>query len=212
MLDQAPYFDLQSAERFAREHYGVDGRASVLTSERDQNFLIETPAGERIVLKIANASESVEFVTAQQEAMRHVAERIDTTPRVLSTNGGETKVEVAGVDGRRHLLWAVSWLPGRPLASAPCRSVEMLEDLGRQAGALDVALHDFDRPAIHRDFYWDLANGRAMVERYRALVTDIETQSAMDELIARFDEQTAPLLARLPRAAIHNDLNDYNGY
>ncbi|MEO7085427.1 MAG: aminotransferase class III-fold pyridoxal phosphate-dependent enzyme, partial [Gemmatimonadaceae bacterium] len=209
MLDQSPHFDLQAAEELARRHFGVEGRARELTSERDQNFLIESPT-RRIVLKIANAGEDPEFLRAQQTAMRHVAERYSMTPKVLTTTTSESIVSVDGSDGKRHLAWAVSWIPGKPLAMVAHRSVDLLQDLGEQAGALSATLSGFDAPAIHRDFYWDLANGRSIVERYRSLIGDEAVRRSLDVLIERFDACTARLLPRLPTAAVHNDLNDYN--
>ncbi|MEP7087074.1 MAG: aminotransferase class III-fold pyridoxal phosphate-dependent enzyme, partial [Gemmatimonadota bacterium] len=210
MLEHTPRFDTPTAERVAREHFGIDGVASELTSERDQNFRIERPNGERVVLKIANALEQRAILEAQQAAMSHVATRLDFTPRVLRTAAGESLVTVAGIDGREHLAWVISWLPGRPLGLATRRSSELLVDFGRGVGALAAALEDFDTPAIHRDFYWDLARGREIVSRYRGLVTDAELGRTVDRLMATFDQRVAPLLDRLPRSAIHGDPNDYN--
>ena len=59
LLQQAPGFDNAGAVRLARELYRLDAAASPLPSERDQNFLLTTTAGERFVLKIANAAERV---------------------------------------------------------------------------------------------------------------------------------------------------------
>ncbi|MDB4878118.1 MAG: putative class-III aminotransferase [Gemmatimonadetes bacterium] len=210
MLDQTPRFDLAAAERLAREHFGIEGRASVLTSERDQNFLITARDGRRAVLKIANAAEDRAMLAAQQEALVHLSTRVPTTPRVVPATGATTLVEIDGEDGRRHLMWAITWLPGRPLSTAPRRSAALLADFGRQIGVLTAALAHFDSPGIHRDFYWDLANGRAMVARHRPLITNGPLGRALDRLIGEFDVRTAPLLERLPRAAIHSDLNDYN--
>ena len=50
MLDHAPRFDLVSAEQLARDLYALDVRATSLTSERDQNFLLASATGEHIVL------------------------------------------------------------------------------------------------------------------------------------------------------------------
>ena len=210
MLDHCPRFDLEAAERLARDCFGVTGRATELTSERDQNFRIESANGARIVLKIANAREDRAMLEAQQQAMTHVAERVPFTPRVLRTVSGETIARVPGVDERAHLVWAISWLDGRPLGATQRHSPELLEDFGRSIGALDQALADFDTPAIHRDFYWDLAKGRAIIARHRSLVADAEVGGALDALMARFDRHTEPLLSSLPRAAIHGDPNDYN--
>src|SRR5215213_4480548 len=88
MIEQTPRFDLASAERFAREHFGIDGRATPLTSERDQNFLIEARDGRRIVLKIANALEDQQMLAAQQAAMAHLAKSMATTPRALRAKEG----------------------------------------------------------------------------------------------------------------------------
>ncbi|HLB10404.1 MAG TPA: phosphotransferase, partial [Gemmatimonadaceae bacterium] len=194
----------------AREHFGTDGIASQLTSERDQNFRIERADGTSIVLKIANAREERSLLEAQHSALAHVASHIDITPRVLPAASGESLVRVASTDGKEHLAWAVSWLPGRPFALAAHRSASLLENFGRGIGTLSAALADFDTPAIHRDFYWNLANGRAMVSRHRALVSDPELGGAVDTLVATFDARTAPLLDSLPRAAVHGDLNDRN--
>ena len=193
MLEHSPRFGLPTAERVAREHFGVDGRAAELTSERDQNFRIERPDGSSIVLKIANAREERALLEAQQGAITHLASRLDVTPRALRATNGEWLVRTTGDDGREHLAWAITWLTGRPFAHATHRSPELFADFGRHIGALGAALADFDTPAIHRDFYWDLANGRTIVSRYRSLVTDAAVGSAIDVLLATYDRRTAPL-------------------
>ena len=58
ILDHSPRFSVDDARRFAQELYGLSAIASPLPSERDQNFLLLTEAGERFVLKIANATEA----------------------------------------------------------------------------------------------------------------------------------------------------------
>jgi 4-aminobutyrate aminotransferase-like enzyme/Ser/Thr protein kinase RdoA (MazF antagonist) len=210
VLDRAPRFDLASAERLARQHFGIVGHATALTSERDQNFLIAGADGNRIVLKIANALEDRAMLAAQQDALRHLQSRVSTTPRVVSALDRSSIVEVDGENGDRHLLWAITLVPGRPLGIATRRSGALLRDFGRQIATLDLALADFDSAALHREFHWDLAAGRSIVDRYRALLEDASVTGPLDELIQRFDTTTAPVLDRLPRAAIHNDLNDYN--
>src|SRR3954465_2669998 len=115
MLADAPRFSPSEAEGLAREHFGVDGRATELTSERDQNFLVET-SRSRIVLKIANATEDRAMLDAQQRALAHLAPKISTTPRVVPTVDGSL-LAVTTANGKRHFVWAISWLDGRPLAT-----------------------------------------------------------------------------------------------
>ena len=201
---------MESAAELARRHYGLDATARALPSERDRNVLLETALGERLVLKIANAREERAMLDAQQRALAHLAGRLAVVPRVVPTAGGEAMVEATLPDGRRHLVWAVSWLPGVPLGEVRRRSPALLEELGRTAGLLDRALLDFDHPAIHRDFHWDLARARALVEELRPLLGDPALDRTVGALLAEFDRHAAPRLPELRRGAIHGDLNDYN--
>ena len=92
MLQQAPRFDVAGAAQLARDLYGFESTASPLPSERDQNFLLVTTAGDRFVLKIANATEALEMLDAQNAAMEHLARSrgsLDFCPRILSTTDGQ---------------------------------------------------------------------------------------------------------------------------
>src|SRR3954470_11097878 len=74
--------------------FGIRGRARELSSERDQNFLIQSDDGGHIVLKIANAGEDRAFLEAQHAALRHVAANVSLTPRVVSTADGAPFAEL----------------------------------------------------------------------------------------------------------------------
>ena len=209
LLRASPALSLETAADIARLHFGLEGRASPLPSERDQNFLIVSRGEPRAVLKVASAAEDRGVLEAQQTALAHLARSVATTPRVLDAKHGESLVEIE-VDGRAHWVWAVSHLPGTPLGMSRYKSQKLLEDLGRQLGAIDAAFASFDHPAVHRDFYWDLANAREIVRAHRSLIADRDLASAIDTLVEHFDRHTSPLLDRLPRSVVHGDPNDYN--
>ncbi|OYV66693.1 MAG: hypothetical protein B7Z72_10895, partial [Gemmatimonadetes bacterium 21-71-4] len=129
---------------------------------------------------------------------------------MLPALDGTRLVPVAGADGREHLAWAISRLPGRPLAEIPRPSPALLADLGRSVARLDAALAGFDHPAVHRDFAWDLAAARRVVDQRLDLVEDADLRFTIRRLCDAFDHHTAPRLASLRRAVVHGDLNDYN--
>ncbi|HEY2163601.1 MAG TPA: phosphotransferase, partial [Gemmatimonadaceae bacterium] len=210
LLRESPALSLDAAAEAARVHFALDGVAAPLSSERDQNFLILVGGRPRAVLKVASAAEERGILEAQQAALTHLARTVSTTPRVLTAKNGATLVEIRGDDGRSHLAWAVTHLPGRPLAQARYRSARLFEALGRQLGAIDAAFSDFHHPAVHRDFYWDVANARRTVSTHRSMLIDAELGAAIDTLADRFDRQTAPLLDLLPQSVVHGDPNDYN--
>ena len=212
MLEHTPRFDGAAAERMAADVFGLTGRATPLTSERDQNFLIEGRA--RAVLKIANALEQRSFLEAQHAVLAHLSADRDGAaqlcPRVLPTRSGATFAHVHSGDGTEHLAWAITWIDGEPLARSRRRSPELLEDFGCAVARLGRSLAAFDHPAIHREFYWDLAQARSMVASQLGCVASPELRAVVDRSMRAFDETTQPLLHRLPRSAIHGDLNDHN--
>ena len=167
--------------------------ARPLPSERDRNFLLTDRSGQQFVLKISNASESRSFLEAQNAALNYLSERVTFCQRVV--------VETGEFEG--HLARVVTYLPGVPLAEIKPHTPGLLHDLGQKLGQLSRALADFDHPAVHRDFYWDLANGNRVVNEYAPLVED----AGLRELVlkCRFEPET-----ELRRSVIHGDANDYN--
>src|SRR5438094_3530837 len=170
MLQQAPSFTVEDAERVAREYYGRSGRASPLTSERDQNFLIDGGLGDGIVLKIANALEDRALLEAQQHVLALLAQRQVPAPRVVCTIRGEALIEIADTYGTRHLVWAVNYLPGILLAEVAHRPAALLEDLGGTIGRLTAAMLDVQHPALDREFHWDLTHAAERVAATRAAI------------------------------------------
>jgi 4-aminobutyrate aminotransferase-like enzyme/Ser/Thr protein kinase RdoA (MazF antagonist) len=209
-LAAAPRLDPAEASALAREHYGIEAVAEPLPSERDQNFVLSGTAGSRFVLKLANAGELPAMIEAQQLAMTHLATRLTIVPRVLPTLGGAPAAEVRGADGRRHVVWMITWLDGVPLAGVAHRSPGLRQDLGRSAAVLTRELRGFDHDALHREFYWDLAHARRLIGHHGAPRGDPGLAAAVRSLVAGFDRHTAPLLGSLRRSVIHNDLNDHN--
>ena len=203
LLEHTPAFDVESAAAVADKYFGIRASASPLPSERDQNFLLTNSDGEKFVLKIANALEARAFLEAQNAVLAHLAGRISFCQRLLLTVSGVETALVHGPNGTTHFARVVHYLPGVPLGEVQPQSNELLRDLGRKLGALDRALADFDHPAVHRDFHWDLANGNRILSEYGELIEDPTLRDIA--LKCRFD-----LGRDLRRSVIHGDPNDYN--
>ena len=186
LLKHVPDFSVASAEAIAEELFGIRGRAQSLPSERDQNFLVTDRAGEKFVLKIANGLESRAFLEAENAVLRHVGSRVSFCQSPVSS--------VVTV-GDAYFARLVRYLPGVPLAQIR-QTPELLRDLGRKLGQLDHALSDFDHPAVHRNFHWDLANGNRIIDEFA-------TTAIVSQCRVEFD-------GALRRSVIHGDANDYN--
>jgi Ser/Thr protein kinase RdoA (MazF antagonist) len=197
LLRHTPVFDVESATRIAEKLFGVLASASVLPSERDQNFLLDA-ADERFVLKIANLAESRALLEAQNAVLKHLQTRISFCPRVVPNLEGELISRKMD-----YYVRLVTYLPGMPLAHAMPQSSALLCDFGRKLGQLDHAMSDFDHPALHRDFHWDLANGNRVIDEHSGLIEDASLRDLVRE--CRFEVK-----GRLRRSVIHGDANDYN--
>lgn len=203
LLDYTPSFDINSAAAIAAEHFDVHAAARPLPSERDQNFLLTNNSGEKFVLKISNAREDEALLEAQNSVLQHLATRVSFCQRLVPSVAGVETVKVQAANGSTHLVRLVHYLAGVPLAKIKPPSNELLRDLGRVLGELDHALIDFDHPAVHRDFHWDLANGERILSEYGPLIRD----PGLRELVTKFRFDPGP---DLRRSVIHGDANDYN--
>jgi len=198
LLEHTPAFDANTAAEIAAEHFGLRARAHTLPSERDQNFLLTNQAGEKFVLKIANALESRTFLEAQNSILKHLERRVSICQKLLPALSGEEIVSV-----RSHLVRMVHFIPGAPLAEIRPHTSGLLHDLGRKLGELAHALADFDHPAVHRDFHWDLANGNRVVNEFAPLIDNVSLRELV--LKCRYEPPE-----RLRRSVIHGDANDNN--
>ena len=203
LLEYTPAFDVDTAAAIAGEHFGICARAQALPSERDQNFLLTNQAGEKFVLKIANALESQTLLDAQNSVLKHLERRVSICQKLLPATSGEEIVTVKAAYGVTHFVRMVHYLPGVPLAEVRPHSSGLLHDLGRKLGQLARALADFDHTALHRDFHWDLANGNRTVNEFAGLIDN----ASLRELVLKCRYEPP---ARLRRSVIHSDANDYN--
>jgi 4-aminobutyrate aminotransferase-like enzyme/Ser/Thr protein kinase RdoA (MazF antagonist) len=206
-----PRFAEGEAAALALHLYGLTATAAPLPSERDQNFLLETPAG-RLILKLARATERREELELQNDAIDWIVARDPEIPipRVRPTLAGSRIGEVRAADGTTHLVRLFTYLPGSVLAEARPQTPELLRSLGGLLGALDRALQGFShRAAADRDLDWDPKRAPLVVARGRQAIRDGAQQGLVDHF-ARLYDQAAPRLAPLRTSVIHNDANDHN--
>ncbi|MBK8048475.1 MAG: phosphotransferase [Anaerolineales bacterium] len=213
LVQHAPRFSTDDAGRLAQQYFGISGVSRALPSERDQNFLIRTSAGEARVLKIANGLEAAALIDAQQRALRHLATAgavSELCPQVVLTTLGEDCAPIAGPDGRQHWLRMLTYVPGTPVAIVRPHTPGLMASIGRAMGELDRALATFDDPALHRDFHWDLAHASVVINQFKGEIADPARRALVERHLARFEHTSASMLAGVRRGIIHGDANDYN--
>ncbi len=197
------------AREIAEAHFGLTGPVSRLASERDQNFHFGE-SGEGVVLKIVNAAEPEMALRFQVAMIGHIR-RIDpglAVPPVRRSKSGEELPVIDGGKGERHLIRAVDYLHGTPLAERP-KSPALLTSFGSFLGRLDRALQSFGHAGAHRDLDWDLLKAGRSRARLDALQDPAE-RAICEYFIDRFERLVEPRLVKLRASVIHNDANDWN--
>lgn len=210
LVEHAPGFETDTVVSLVNGLYGLSVTAASLPSERDQNFLLTDESGRKFVFKIANRLEDEALVIAQCEAMQHIAARVSYCQRLVPGVNGKILERVKSTAGGTNLVRLVTYLPGLPLGDTQMRSPTLLQDLGNKLGELDSILLEFDRPAIHRNFHWDLANWQTVTAEYEKLIRDSQLRALIVQYVDAFEHDVAPSLFRLRRSCIHGDPNDYN--
>jgi Ser/Thr protein kinase RdoA (MazF antagonist) len=197
------------AEALAADLFGVRGRASPLTSERDQNFRLTAGDGAQYVLKISNPAEDAAIAEMQTLALRHVASRDDgaPTPRVIPTTSGELAATYAGPSGHQ-IVRLLTFLPGVLLHQAP-PSAAQRRSLGAAHARLTRALEGFSHPAQDYVLLWDLKQAASLL-RLLPHVVEPARRRQCERALDAFDARVAPRLGSLRSQVVHNDLNPHN--
>jgi Ser/Thr protein kinase RdoA (MazF antagonist) len=193
------------AEAIARSEFGLDGEATHLGGERDDNFRIDTVAGT-FALQITNPAQDRAEIEMQQRCLTHIAD-VDADlpiPHPIAALDGEL-VATAAVRNTLCVVRVVTFLHGVGLESATATGQR---NLGRLAARLDRAMLEFADPRLDREFMWDVA--RVGATRSLTQHLDDDQRDFVLPWFDHFDEHTDPRLRGLPRQAIHADLNQTN--
>ena len=212
--------DPGEARAIAAELFGIDGEATRLPGEFDQNFRVSGPEGD-FVFKLGPAHRRPVF-----DLVTGCLARLDTPgahgrfPRPLATaggresgqaggrEGGQAHVAEADLHGTAFAACALTYVEGVPLAGVRPRPMRVLEELGALLAELNGALAGFDHPALARDFAWKMESAP---ETIRARLDDLaDGRALVDSTLARALRRLDPVRDLLPTTVIHNDANDHN--
>lgn len=205
-----PAFEEEEVRRLAAEHFGLEGDLKPLVSERDQNFRVHQVDGSQYVLKIANADEDPNVVDLQVQALLHV-EKADPdvpVPRVVRAKSGEPAILVEGLGGARHIVRALTYLPGTNLGEMTLRPA-LLRNLGGAVARLDRALRGFSHPFARHELLWDMQQAPRL-RRHTANIADKDLRLRLEHVLDAFIADVLPGLIRLRGQMIHHDANGDN--
>ena len=199
------------AANLARELYGIEATARSLPGEYDHNFHLTCADGREFVLKVMHPARERSFLELQCDALTHLAKHAPrlTVPRVIANRNGQSFQATAPGEGSERLVWMLSYVKGKVLAAVRPHSPELLEDLGRFLGEMDLALQSFAHPAAQRELKWDSSRA-GWIRNHIAEIADSKRRALVEKFLALYETEVVPRLPKLRRSVIYGDANDYN--
>lgn len=196
-------FDKPEHILVARDIYGLTATARPLPSELDDIARIDTPAGDRYVMRISLPGADLATVELIADAMRAAADGGVSVPHtVKTTEGHDQAILQEGRVVRMH-----TWLSGTTHGSAGVSSA-IAGSIGDTAGSLVNALGRLPQPdGLRPDRQWDLAHAAATISDLLPYLVNDAPRALIEEVMNRIERVP---FGDLPRQVIHSDLNPEN--
>ena len=206
-----PNIPKKEAQTIVRDAYGLNLSATMLTSERDQNYLLKEKADPKYVLKISHAAESLDVLEMQHAALAHIFlyDSEMQLPHPVNTLNGELIFRHKAASNENHYIRMVEYVPGELMKDLEKQTNGLINDLGSFLGRLDLALHGFEHPAARRSFPWDVAQTQFLITS-QDNIRSKEDQLIIQHFLQEYEKNIVPISHDLKRAVIHNDGNDHN--
>ncbi|MTI08871.1 aminotransferase class III-fold pyridoxal phosphate-dependent enzyme [Curvivirga aplysinae] len=198
-------------QAIVKDHYGVEAELSLLDGEYDLNISMKIGERNWAVLKVMRPGCDAEFVDMQCKAIAHALGNDEKLPlpEILTNKDGAQFFSTNGPNGDQQLVWAITWLDGNLYGNVTPHLLPTLYNVGQKTGALDKALADFSHEYLSRELKWDLQQA-GWIKDYYTNFKNKQDQAQILSITTQFEQYLLPRLNKLPKVAIHNDLNDYN--
>jgi hydroxylysine kinase len=207
-----PTLSIEALTPFLLEHFNVSGEFKPLDGERDQNFRVTTRDGERYVLKVASPLEDATLVDFQVQALLHI-EQSDPgvpVPRLIRSSAANSVERLPGPDGENYAVRLLSYVSGLPLYEFDPPTLTTIQRIGRLQGRLCRALQDFTHIAESHFMPWDSMNGLVLSRNLREKYLPPDLRVSAASTFKRLEENSFPLMNKLPSQVIHNDAHSGN--
>jgi Ser/Thr protein kinase RdoA (MazF antagonist) len=174
----------------------------------DANFKLQDEEGKSYLLKISTPKTKLSFLNFQNDLLKHIQQTpLEINLPTVFNNPEGKDISTIKIDGTDYFVRLLSWMPGRLWSGVNPKTAQLRYLLGKAAGLITQSLQNFTHPEAERSFDWNLADA-GWTGKYLDLFT-----SEKRHLVATFQQQFEafqPSYQTLPKAVVHNDINDNN--
>ncbi len=190
-------------------YYGFQAKVKSLPGEIDLNYHVLNSDGKQYILKIAGSDEKLENLELQSAVMEHFSTKsFNLQVSSIVRTKDEKTIHVIRDKGKLRFVRLLTWIDGRPFASANPQSSLLLERLGEMCGNVCLSLADFDHPAAHRFMKWDPQQTEWIKPHLSKFIN--QRKELVEYFYSLFEQQALPYFLNLRKSINYNDANDYN--
>ena len=210
LLQKPPQLSESEVTNSVQEYYGLEGTLHALPGDRDQNFLLESPGGQRHVVKVSSLDEAHEILEFETEMITRLSNNTNgLIPSVIPAISGTRLVTHENQQGHHYRLRILEFLPGTLLAEINPRSDALLMNLGERMAELGSVLGAYpDHPPPRINFEWALGQAGNIMEKSLSVLGS--PQRALIELTLKDFLNNERDFLGLGSQIIHGDVNDHN--
>ncbi|WP_165618148.1 phosphotransferase [Mycolicibacterium porcinum] len=191
------------------EEYGLSIiDLAFLGGEFDRNYRATADSGECFLAKLQVRRAGHREQLWQEEILVHLAGRDPgvAVPTIVAPTRGGRHIRL---DNGREALTVFNWVPGVEWAKMDQHSDALRVQLGATAARITAALEGFPPESLRATHHWDVTQVRSAISDCLADAPNLAGMDYVQTALRWFDE-VEPALSALPRAVVHNDLNDNN--
>ena len=201
-----PEISETEAGHIVLQHYGRSVTATLLSGERDRNFLISDTSGWSALLKFYNPVDDAPARALQNDALLHIKAQDPAcpAPEIYSSRDGRQEIIL-----RRNGTELAAVMFTRLAGVNPAQDdigPELRANIGQVAGRLSSALAGYDHPRADRMILWDMMLVTELLP-LAALIEDHTKRRSIEKWIGHFATKAQLAAASLPCQMIHNDLS-----
>ncbi len=196
--------DQSRLSQFISDKYGIGGKLFPLAGEVDINFRL----GKDYLVKMS-AESDLGFLEMQNEVFS-LLRRQDlsfSTPEVVTDLEGNL-INIYDLAGKDYHLRILKWIDGLPLGRFKPHHPSLLRDIGQCCGWLSHCLKDYDHPAAHRSFDWDVTKVNWVSQQFD-LFND-EDRITVEDAYNRVHGKLSEMSGDLRMGVCYHDANDFN--
>ena len=202
-------FKITDIQNFLGDRYRLHGDVVKLYGESDLNYLFVSTDGKKYILKIASPQKSESLLQGENRLLDFLDQQKKSfvTPVPVTDRSGKTVCRLSEIF--KPFKWGrlLSWIEGVLWSGVPYKSARTLYSLGHSLGQLTGCLQEFDHPAAHRDFRWDVLHASWVGDKS---YFNADQQVIIDYFMHRYKTKVRRQCENIRKSVVYNDANDHN--